>query len=207
MAEDMDLYPLRQGDTLSGDWVEWRVRALCKSDWMVEMSTKPEVGFFAMRLMAEAYQQDPAGTLPDDDAALAQLAGLGLAVGRWRRLREAGALRGWAPCLVMAAGEGGQDRRRLAHPVVTEVALKSWGFQRASREGAAEGARRKQMSRVRVHLRTAGLKSDLIRSDRYVAMVLERLSGAGKRITLENVEAELAAMSRDNVHFHDFTGG
>lgn len=205
--EDLPIYPLRQGDTLSGDWVEWRTRAMCNSEWMVEMSAKPEVGFFSLRLIAEAYQQDPCGTLPDSDAALAQLAGLGLAVARWQRLRAAGALRGWGPCMVLAAGDGA-ERRRLAHPVVTDVAMRSWTLQRASREGATEGARRKQMSRVRAHLRETGLRSELVRSDRYVGALLDRLRAANRRITREAVEAELVAMSQDNVaNFHDFTSG
>lgn len=206
--EDLPIYPLRHGDKLSGEWVEWRIRDLTRSRWRTEAVANPEVGLFAILLIAEAYQQDPGGTLPDDDADLAQLAGLGLGVARWRRLREAGALRGWEPCLVLAPDDDGPMRRRLAHRVVTEVAMKCWGYQKTSREGAAEGARRKQMSRVRLQLKGTGLRSELVKSDRYVGALLERLTAAGKRITRENVEAELVAMSKDNVtHLHDFTSG
>ena len=205
--DDLPIYPLRQGDKLSGEWVEWRVRNLCKSNWRTAAVANPEVGLFSLLLFAEAYQQDPAGTLPDDDANLAQLAGLGLGVARWRRLREAGALRGWEPCLVMAAEDGGPDRRRLMHPVVTEVAMKSWDYQKASREGAAEGARRKQMYRVRKQI-PSGFRSDLVKSDSYIGALLDRLLAAKKKITQVNVAAEIESMSRDNVtHLHDFKGG
>jgi hypothetical protein len=66
-----------------------------------------------------SWHQLPAGSLPDDDAALSRLLGYGRDLRRWRALRRKGALRGWVRC---------QDGR-LYHPVVaekvTQVAAKS----------------------------------------------------------------------------------
>lgn len=121
-ADALPVYPLRHGERIAGDSVALRLDRLLKSGWRARMTATPEVGFFAVMLQIEAYAQNPAGTLPEDDAALAQLAGLGLAVGRWRRLRARGALDGWTPCQVLTA-DGRTRETRLMHPEVTGIAL------------------------------------------------------------------------------------
>jgi hypothetical protein len=69
----------------------------------------PADNWFALMLWGAAWHQMPAGSLPDDDAALAYLAGLGRDIRAWKKHR-AGALRGWVK----------HDDGRLYHPVVTE---------------------------------------------------------------------------------------
>lgn len=71
-----------------------------------------------------AWHQVPAGSLPDDDAILARLAGYGRDVATWRRLREQGALRGFVRC-----SDG-----RLYHGVVCEKALEAWSKKRSQRD-------------------------------------------------------------------------
>lgn len=69
----------------------------------------------AVLLWCAAWHQVPAASLPDDDKALAALAGYGRVVTEWRKHRE-GALYGWVKC----------DDGRLYHPVVAEKARDAW---------------------------------------------------------------------------------
>jgi len=69
-----------------------------------------------------AWNQVPAGSLPDDDAALARLADLGRDVRRWRRLR-ANALRGFVKC-----ADG-----RLYHTVLAPLVIEAWARRSADR--------------------------------------------------------------------------
>lgn len=69
----------------------------------------------AVLLWCVSWHQVPAGSLPDDDVVLSQLAGFGRVVKEWKKVR-AGALRGWVMC-----SDG-----RLYHPVVTVKALDAW---------------------------------------------------------------------------------
>ncbi|MCF7771230.1 DUF1376 domain-containing protein [Achromobacter pulmonis] len=69
----------------------------------------------AVLLWCAAWHQVPAASLPDDDKALAALAGYGRIVAEWRKHRD-GALYGWVKC-----SDG-----RLYHPVVAEKARDAW---------------------------------------------------------------------------------
>lgn len=66
-------------------------------------------------LWIKSFRQSPAGSLPDDDGALARLADYGRDTRSWRRVRVA-ALHGWVRC---------RDGR-LYHRVVAERALSAW---------------------------------------------------------------------------------
>jgi hypothetical protein len=97
-----------------------------------------EVFRAAVLAWCAAWHQVPAASLPDDDAVLARLTGYGRDMATWRRVREAGALRGFVRC-----SDG-----RLYHPVVAEKAVEAWdkkGRQaertRRATEAAAERAR------------------------------------------------------------------
>ncbi len=69
----------------------------------------------AVMLWCAAWHQVPAASLPDNDAILTRLCGLGRDQSAWREIRE-GALRGWVKC-----SDG-----RLYHPVVAEKANEAW---------------------------------------------------------------------------------
>jgi hypothetical protein len=70
-----------------------------------------------------AWNQVPAASLPDDDAALARLADLGRDVKTWKRLRD-NALRGFVKC-----SDG-----RLYHKVMAELVLEAWDRRVSERE-------------------------------------------------------------------------
>lgn len=66
-------------------------------------------------LMCASWHQVPAGSLPNDDRVLSNLAGFGRVVKEWEKFKEE-ALHGWVLC----------DDNRYYHPVVCEKALESW---------------------------------------------------------------------------------
>lgn len=68
-----------------------------------------------MNLWFSAWHGDPAGSLSNDDSALAKAAGLGRDLRTWNKVR-ADALRGFTPC-----SDG-----RLYHATVCEFALEAW---------------------------------------------------------------------------------
>lgn len=76
----------------------------------------------AVALWVKAFQQIPAGSLPDDDRILAHLSGAGA---RWKKLRPM-ALRGFVKC-----SDG-----RLYHPKVCEKASDSYDKRAQARENA-----------------------------------------------------------------------
>lgn len=199
MTADLPIYPLRLGDTLIGnEWVEVRHHRLLGSRWRTLMTRAPEAGFFGAMLWFEAYRQNPAGTLPDDDDELAHLAGLGLDVDRWRGLRAVGALYGWAPHLVLG-GDDADDVVRLGHATVAEVALKSFGFQRDRKGKSQDGVRRKRLSRVRAQFPGIGLRSSLMKSERFAGQVLDWLDARKQTITAANVRLAVEEMSKGAV--------
>jgi Protein of unknown function (DUF1376) len=69
----------------------------------------------AVLLWCASWHQLPAGSLPDDDIELANLAGFGRMVPQWKKIRN-GALYGWTKC-----SDG-----RLYHAVVVEKAIEAW---------------------------------------------------------------------------------
>lgn len=75
----------------------------------------PEGCWYAVLLWAAAWHQLPAGSLPDNDAVLTKLCGLGRDTRTWRKHRN-DALRGFVVC----------DDGRLYHPVVAEQANAAW---------------------------------------------------------------------------------
>ena len=66
-------------------------------------------------LMCASWHQVPAGSLPNDDRILSNLAGFGRVVKEWEKFKDE-ALHGWVLC----------DDNRYYHPVVCEKALESW---------------------------------------------------------------------------------
>jgi len=75
----------------------------------------PEGCWYAVLLWAASWHQLPAGSLPDNDAVLARLCGLGRDLRTFRKHR-ADALRGFVVC-----SDG-----RLYHPVIAEQVVAAW---------------------------------------------------------------------------------
>jgi hypothetical protein len=94
-------------------YMELDVRRLRDSRFGAEVSG--DAFRAGVMLWCAAWHQVPAGSLPDDDIELANLAGYGRFVKEWRKVR-AEALQGFVPC-----SDG-----RLYHEVVCEKALQAW---------------------------------------------------------------------------------
>lgn len=90
------------------------------------LMASPEGRCAALALWWASWKQCPAGSLPDHDRALAQLAGYGAAVKAWMEVREE-VMRGWVRC-----SDG-----RLYHPVVCSLAAEAWDRRRKERERKA----------------------------------------------------------------------
>lgn len=89
------------------------VARLRDSDLAAEES--PEACWYAVLLWAASWHQLPAASLPDNDAVLTKLIGLGRDVKTFRK-HKAASLRGFVKC-----SDG-----RLYHPMVAEQALTAW---------------------------------------------------------------------------------
>jgi hypothetical protein len=74
-------------------------------------------------LWLKAWEQVPAGSLPDDDIELCRLAELARDLKTWKKLK-AGAMRGWVLC----------SDNRLYHPVVAEVVRNALDAKAAQRD-------------------------------------------------------------------------
>lgn len=75
----------------------------------------PEGCWYAVLLWAAAWHQLPAGSLPENEAVLTKLCGLGRDVRTFRKHKQ-DALRGFVLC----------DDGRLYHPVIAEQVLSGW---------------------------------------------------------------------------------
>ena len=91
----------------------------------------------ALTLWWAAWTQCPAGSLPDDDAALCRLADLGRDVKTWLKLKDK-ALHGFVRC-----SDG-----RLYHPTLAEQAVIAWGKRQQDRVARTADTQRKAKERA-----------------------------------------------------------
>ena len=124
------------------EWMPLLGRRLFASDFDARAS---DLEFrVAMRLWWEAWQQVPAASLPNDDAVLCRLAGLGRDTKTWKKLRAGMALHGFVLC----------GDNRWYHHVLAEQALKAYDSRlkhKDDREAATERMRRWRASQNGSH--------------------------------------------------------
>jgi hypothetical protein len=188
--QDIDIwfYPLRRGDTLSNhDWIPLYINRLLTSDFLayaVAEDRRADV-CTALILWAECFKQDPAGTLPDDDVQLAQIARYGSDVDAWRRARP-GALHGWERCEVEGVDER-RDRPRLSHPMIASIAL-DMHKRKCGRDQAREAGRLATLrNRVKKKLAGLGYRKSMAESDKVITAVAGWLDQNSLYCTDENV--------------------
>lgn len=120
-------------DLRGNEWMPLYGDRLFASDtWLM---ASPEARCAALALWWAGWKQCPAASLPDNDRALSQLAGFGLAVKAWTMLREE-AMRGWVKC-----SDG-----RLYHPVLAEFAIAAWDKRNNARNRKASWRARQESS-------------------------------------------------------------
>lgn len=147
-ADDIDIYPISSSERLDSHFfVPWNLKRWRGSEFRRFGYADPEIGWFGMELFFLAQDETPIGTLPCDDDALAFL--LRIPPARWRELktRDVSPLHGWR----RVHCDNGQVR--LAHPVVTEVAMDALGSKRRNDAKNADERMRKRLGTIINHLK------------------------------------------------------
>ncbi|MDT1061888.1 DUF1376 domain-containing protein [Paracoccus sp. CPCC 101403] len=187
---DFWAYPLRYGDRLqSFDWMPLYVERLLSSRFVASAiyeGRRQDIGT-ALLLWSASLKQNPAGTLPDDDIELAQLARFGADVDGWREARD-GALYGWRAVHIDDAPPG--EGPRLAHPLIAEIAEEQFRRKRGRERGREVAAWATMKSRVRSKLREA--KHGRIAGNDYaVEQIASWIRDSDLYVTSENVRVAM----------------
>lgn len=198
---DFWLYPLQWGETVADqDWFPLHFHKLLGSQFAADACVAGEggraAGFTAMLLWCEAFKQDPGGTLPDNDVALARLAGFGPDVEGWKKVRQL-VLYGWAPCHV--DGDGVRQQNRLGHRVVAEQAVYAWNRKNGRKLGRDAARLSNTKWKVRQQMEKSKRPARLITDDMLITRVADWLIQSGLHVTAENVASGLAAMGAPTV--------
>lgn len=148
-AGDVDVYPISSAERLDSHFfVPWNLKRWRGSEFRRFGYADPEVGWFGRELFELSQDETPVGTLPAADEALAFL--LRMPLTRWRELRSRAIspLHGWH----LVQCDNGQNR--LAHPVVTEVALEALRGKRKNDAKHADDRMRKRLGTIATHLKS-----------------------------------------------------
>jgi hypothetical protein len=174
-----DPAPLVPGDCDLRDYPDMplEVQRFRDSDFVANEA--PEAIVAAFLLWSASWHQVPAGSLPDSNRVLAQLAGYGRSVPGFLKVRD-GALRGFIKC-----SDG-----RLYHPVIAEKALKALESRDRYRHERFQSAVRQHNKRDRDE--DGG-------QDQLQNLSLERWKVAGRPATMADLRAFL---TRDTAQCH-----
>lgn len=199
---DFWLYPLRWGETIADqDWFPLHFHRLLGSQFAADACVGGAAGrsaaFTAVLLWCEAFKQDPGGTLPDNDVALARLAGFGPDVAGWRAVR-AEVLKGWSACHV-DGHDGGRLQNRLGHRVVAEQAVYAWNRKNGRKMGRDAARLSNVKWKIRQQMEKSKRPARLIGDDMLITRVAEWLITSGLNVTSENVASGLASMGVGSV--------
>ena len=136
-------YPISTHDRLDSHYfLQWNLKRWRGSAFRKAAYSDPEVGFYGFELFCKAQDETPIGTLPCDDGQLAFL--LHLPLEKWLGLkkRDLSPLHGWSKVLC----DNGEIR--LAHPVVTAVAVEALGSRKRNVAKNADDRMRKRLSTI-----------------------------------------------------------
>lgn len=180
----LPVYPLPAGKRLSQfEWFPMHTQRLLGSKFFATHDL--DVVGAAVVLWSQSMMQAPVGTLPDDDVQLACMLGFRGNIEVWLSLRERGALYGFKPCSVE-----GVEEVRLAHPVVTEVAVSMADRDRRTQDEFQRRSTSGKIRRIRGQLKKAGLHPAFYADEGRVLRVLELLEG--ERWSVANVHQAAA---------------
>tara|TARA_Y100000815_G_C13173764_1_gene436630 strand:+ start:71 stop:751 length:681 start_codon:yes stop_codon:yes gene_type:complete len=197
MTDVVRIYSLPLGETLRVDWVPLHHDKLLESRLLRKMN--PEAGWFWFRLMMASMRQDPAGTLPDDDVELADMAGLGGTPRRWTAMRGRGALAGWEPVLCLPQdpeADPAEGQVRLGNRDVEDVVQNTLKTIRQSRERNKRAGERSRWSRLKSIMRDqCGAHAGLTERDDFVQAVRDRLAARKDQWSAPNVRAAMDHVS------------
>ena len=140
-TNDLPEYPISCQERLDSHYfLQWNLKRWRGSEFRKKVD--PEVGWHGFNLFCIAQDATPVGTLPVDDVQLAF--DLHLPLEQWRALmkREVTPLHGWYRVLC----DNGEIR--LAHAVVTEVAVTALNSKRANAQRNADERMRKRIQTI-----------------------------------------------------------
>lgn len=146
-TDDLPEYPISAEDRLDSHYfLQWNLKRWRGSGFRKSAYKDPEVGFYGFELFCMAQDETPIGTLPCDDGELAF--GLHLPLEKWQALkrRDLSPLRGWYRVLC----DNGEIR--LAHKVVTEVALEALRSKKSNAAKNADDRMRKRLNAIAKNL-------------------------------------------------------
>lgn len=189
---EIAVYPISASERLDSHFfVPWNLKRWRGSEFRRFGYADPEVGWYGMELFFVAQDETPIGTLPCDDEALAFL--LRVTPARWRDLnsRAVSPLHGWhrVQC------DDGQVR--LAHPVVTEVAMDALGGKRRNDAKNADDRMRKRLGTIIGQLKTIPGAARIAENDERVNDISDWIESTypGGSATLKRVKEALNDLS------------
>jgi len=122
-------------DLRSYDWFPLKHKQLTRSGWWMRASDQAKA--LNMELWCAAYEEVPAGSLPDDDIALSDLVGFGRRdLTAWLAVKDE-VMAPWTLC-----SDG-----RWYHPTLAEVACETWARKQAADADRAAERERKRLKR------------------------------------------------------------
>lgn len=159
-VSEIPVYPIPGDERLESHYfIAFHFNRWLNSDFRLKATA--EVRAYALDLFCIAQNQSPVGTLPDDEELLAKLLMIDLA--QWRDLckRDMPPLYNWSKCLV-------GNVTRLAHPVVTEMAVKALSSKSKSEKAKERERERKRHIALRFQIVEAGGSSRLAENKAYI---------------------------------------
>lgn len=187
-TEEIEIYPISSKERLDAHYfVPWNLKRWRGSEFRRHGYADPEVGWFGRELFEIAQDETPVGTLPCNDEALAFL--LRMPIGRWKDLRSRSVtpLHGW----YQVQCDNGQTR--LAHPVVTEVALAALGSKKRNDTKNADDRMRKRLGTIVGHLKSLPGAGRMAESDDVVNKISDWIDAQypGGSATMKRVKEAL----------------
>ncbi|MEM7422074.1 MAG: DUF1376 domain-containing protein [Pseudomonadota bacterium] len=203
---DFWVYPLQFGERLANhDWFPFHGHQFLASSFVsraIAAGRRDAIGT-ALILWTESMRLDPAGTLPDDDIELAQLAKFGLDVAGWQDVRPF-ALHGWRPCHVERLPDG---QTRLGHRVIAEVCHEMATRKRGRDAARSLNRRNQKRSRLRKQMASMRLHKSLQESEQVIEGILDFLDQEDLYIVPDNINAGLVAIGAKTSNIHQLAKG
>lgn len=172
-----------EADLTGYDWFPLHHKRLKQSEWWLSASDLARSR--NVDLWAEAYDQIPAASLPDNDTVLARFAGYGRDVAAWRQHKDE-ILAAWVKC-----SDG-----RWYHPTLAEVACVAWERLEATRRDRELDAERKRTARARTRAARDNSPEDVRRTSGGQAADIRATSGGASERPPEDVPRKSAGPSR-----------
>lgn len=187
-----DLWPLQRGETLSShDWFPFYGHRFLSSRFLrksVMKDARADIGT-ALILWVGSMNEDPAGTLPQDDIELADMAKF-RSIEQWQAVRDS-VLHGWVPVLVKDARTG-ETETRLGHPGMIEEIVQEMYKRKRGRDAARDASHLSlNKHKIRNKMKELGVPDHVIADNRAVTILAEHFKHSDLYITPQNVRTAM----------------